>query len=165
MLWVTQWSSRQSVHGQSLPLRMSREPYHRYVRADHKWCRDAKAQSLRACADHIVTGTLGYDDAIVRLNCITDAIDPDFSRTAFDAEKLVAVVMDFFADLIPGLDRHEDELQVVSGIEHAAKVVVVFRQLLDVIDKALHDAGSVSEWDGMVKSAWLQGFKYGPRKD
>ena len=53
-------------------------------------------------ADHIVARPLRNDDAVVRLHRMTNAVDPDFALSRLDAEKLVAVVVNLFADLLTG---------------------------------------------------------------
>jgi len=91
-------------------------------------------------ADHIVPGALRDDDPVVRLHGVTNAVDPDFALARLDAEELVAVVVDLFADLLTGRNGHEDELQIVAGVENAAKVCVLFRQTFDIVDEALHES-------------------------
>ena len=101
-----------------------------------------QAQRLLAGADHIVACALGHDDPIIRLDLVADTIDPDFAFAALDAEELVPVVVDFLSDFIAGLDRHEDKLEVMPGVQYAAEIVVFFRQLFDVVDETLHPACS-----------------------
>jgi len=69
-----------------------------------------KPQRLRARVDDIVAGTLGNDDTVIGLHIVAFAIDPDFTASLFDPEKLVAVVVDFLADLVAGLERHQHQL-------------------------------------------------------
>jgi hypothetical protein len=56
-----------------------------------------------------------------------------------DAEELIAIVVDFFADFLARLDRHQDQLEIVTGVEDLAEEVVLLGQLLDVVDESLHD--------------------------
>jgi hypothetical protein len=95
-----------------------------------------------AGADHIVARALRHDDSIVRLDLVADTIDPDLPFAALDTEELVPVVVDFLTNFVTRLNRHEDKLQVMPGIQHAAEIVVVFRQLFDVVDETLHPACS-----------------------
>src|SRR5690606_9196482 len=55
-----------------------------------------------------------------------------------DPEELIAIVVDLLADLLARLERHEHELQVMSGVEDAAIVLVLGGQLLDVGHETLH---------------------------
>jgi hypothetical protein len=82
---------------------------------------------------------LRNDDAIVGLHPVTYAIDPDLAFAALNAKELIAIIVNFFADLITGLDRHEDKLNVVAGVENAPEVVVVLSPLFDVVNKTFHN--------------------------
>ncbi|MCZ7620834.1 MAG: hypothetical protein M5U32_21870 [Myxococcota bacterium] len=46
--------------------------------------------------------------------------------------------MDFLADVVAGLDRHQHELQILSRIEHAPEIAVLLGELLDIVHKATH---------------------------
>lgn len=101
-----------------------------------------EAQRFLAGADHIVARALGYDDPVICLDLVADAIDPDFAFATLNAEELVPVVVDFLSDFLARLDRHEDKLEVIPGVQHAAEIVAFFRQCFDVVDGTLHPACS-----------------------
>jgi hypothetical protein len=44
------------------------------------------------------------------------------------------------ADLVARLQRHQNELKVVPGVEHTAEILVLDRPLLDIVTIALHVA-------------------------
>ena len=52
--------------------------------------------------------------------------------------------MDFRPDLFLGLQRHDDELAVLCRVKHAAKLIILDGEMLDVVHKALHVACSMS---------------------
>ena len=95
-------------------------------------------EGLRAGIDHIVPRALGHDDAVIGLHLVALAVDPDFAAAGLDAEELIAVVVNFLADFIAGLDGHQDELKIVPGIKHAAEFVVFLGKLFDIANEALH---------------------------
>jgi hypothetical protein len=97
-----------------------------------------KLERFRASADDVMARALWYDDPVIGLDSVARPIDPDLSFTGFDAEELIAVVMDFVADLVPRLNRHENKLKIISCVENTPKLIVFLGQFLDVVDKALH---------------------------
>ena len=97
-----------------------------------------EAQRFGAGADHVVTSALRHDHPVVGSNLVAHAVDPDFTFAAFDAEELVTVIVNFLADLITGLDRHQDQLKIVAGVKHPAEIAVFLGQFLNVVDELLH---------------------------
>ena len=87
-----------------------------------------------------MTCALWNDDPVIRPHGMTKAVNPDFALARLDAEELVAVVVDLFADLLTGRNGHEDELQIVAGVENTAKFCVLSRQTFDIVDEALHES-------------------------
>src|SRR5690606_38155099 len=96
------------------------------------------AERLSAGIDEVVTRAGRDDDGVVGPDRRRLAVDVDLAGPPLDAEELIAVVMHFLADLLAGIERHQDELEVLAGVEHAAKVGVPLSQLLDVVGEALH---------------------------
>ena len=78
------------------------------------------------------------NDTVIRFHFVGHVIYPHFAFTGFDTEKLVTIIMDLFADIITGLNRHHNQLQALTRIENTAKIVVLFRQLFNVVYKTLH---------------------------
>src|SRR5690606_17758520 len=96
------------------------------------------AERLSAGIDEVVTRAGRDDDGVIGPDRRRLAVDADLAGPPLDAEELIAVVMHFLADLLAGVERHQDELEVLAGVEHAAKVGVPLSQLLDVVGEALH---------------------------
>tara|TARA_R110000782_G_scaffold29959_6_gene74497 strand:- start:27869 stop:28210 length:342 start_codon:yes stop_codon:yes gene_type:complete len=78
-------------------------------------------------AYHVMPGSLGDDDAIVRLDLVARAIDPDFPFAPFDAEELVTIIVDLFPNLIARLNGHKHKLEIAARVKHAPEIVVLFR--------------------------------------
>ena len=74
----------------------------------------------------------------------SNAVDPDFPAALFDTEELIIVRMDFFTNILTRTRRHEQELQVLSGVERTAEGAVFLDEFLRVVDYAtLHSVASV----------------------
>jgi hypothetical protein len=58
----------------------------------------------------------------------------------FDAEELVMCLVGFHADILAGLQSHEDELQVMARVKNVPEGCVLFRQRFDVSRVAVHVA-------------------------
>src|SRR5689334_5802833 len=101
------------------------------------------AQRLVARVQHVVSCAGRDDDRVVILDRVARAVDDDLAFAFLDAEELVAVLVHFLADVLAGLQRHQHELQVLAGVEHAAEIVVLLRDPLDVIDKSFHRRSSI----------------------
>jgi hypothetical protein len=56
----------------------------------------------------------------------------------FDAKELVAVLVNLLTDLVAGLESHRDQLEVMTGIQNAAKIFILDRALFDVVTIAFH---------------------------
>src|SRR6478609_5322801 len=91
---------------------------------------------------NIMTGAGRYDRGAAVLDRIAVVVDVDRAAAFLEAEELVAVLMDFGADLLAGLKGHQHELEMVSGVKHPAKIAIVRRQLLDIVMIALHGSSS-----------------------
>src|SRR5690606_27659983 len=59
-----------------------------------------------------------------------------------EAEELIVGVVHFFADLLPGLEGHQHELQMFAGVEHTSEIIVALGHVLDIPNEALHDVSS-----------------------
>src|SRR6185437_14280172 len=79
-----------------------------------------------------------HNDRAVTFDLRAMTVDNDLALTFFDAKKLVAVVVDFFSDLAAGLDRHQDQLEVLACIEDSPEIIIFLGQLLDICYKAFH---------------------------
>ena len=78
------------------------------------------------------------------------AIDRDFSLSSLYPEELVTVIMDLFAELFPGLDRHQHQLEIVPGVQYAAEVGVLLGEALNIVGKAFHDMFLISHYDAIM---------------
>jgi hypothetical protein len=103
-----------------------------------------KPQWLVAYIHDIVLGSGGHDDRVVSFDLGPIAVDPDFACPGFEAEKLIAVVMDFFPDLVARLERHQNELEMVACVQDTAKIGIFDGQRFNVADKSLHALSSKS---------------------
>ena len=65
------------------------------------------------------------------------AIENRFAGPFLHAKELVEL-MDFRPDLFLGLQRHDDELTVLCRVKHAAKLVILDGEMLDVVHKTFH---------------------------
>ena len=75
-----------------------------------------ETQRLLSGADDIMPRALRHDDAVIRLDLGATTVDPDLSLSLFDAEKLIAVCMDLFANLGSRRDGHQHQLQIVPRV-------------------------------------------------
>jgi len=106
-----------------------------------------KPERFGADAFHVVRCALRDDDPVVGFDLMDRAVDRDFSLSSLDPEKLVTIIVNLFADLFAGLDRHQHELEVVAGVQHTAEVAVSFGQALNVAGKAFHDMILIQRYD------------------
>ena len=88
--------------------------------------------------DQIVVRPGGNHDACARPDLVADTINHDLSPALLDPKKLVMRGMGFRADVLTGLESHQNKLQVVTGVKDMAKILVRFCQILDVRDIAGH---------------------------
>src|SRR5205085_1524904 len=95
-------------------------------------------QGCTAGVADVVPRAGGHDHRELVLDMIGNPINVDNAGPLLDAEELVAVLVNLFADLIAGLQRHGDELQMVARVEHPAEVLVLDRPLLDIVAIAFH---------------------------
>ena len=118
--------------------------------SDGFW-KDIELQRLVPPASDIMRCALWNDDAVIIFNFVGYAIDGDGSLAAFDAEELIPVVVHFQADFLARSYGHQHQLQIVAGIEDAAEIFVLQRQLFDVVDKTLHNT---APWLGRYENWW-----------
>jgi hypothetical protein len=72
----------------------------------------------------------GETRTYLRANAIEDSDTIPFLH----AEELIELV-DFHPDILPGLQRHDNELAVFSRIQYLAKVFILDADLFDVLTK------------------------------
>jgi hypothetical protein len=70
-----------------------------------------------------------------------EAVEHRFTGALLDPEELIELV-DLGADLLPGLQAHEDELAVLRRIEDLPELGVLDGERLDVLDETLHGVGA-----------------------
>jgi hypothetical protein len=46
--------------------------------------------------------------------------------------------MHFFANLVAGLDRHQNQLEIVPSVKNPTEIVVLLSELLNIGDETLH---------------------------
>jgi hypothetical protein len=86
----------------------------------------------------------GWDDhRDLRLDAVLDTVDVDRALPFLETEELISILVYLRADLFAGLKGHQHQLNVMPGVEHAAKIVVLDRALFDVVAIALHRAFSL----------------------
>ena len=71
-----------------------------------------------------------------------------------DPEELVAILVHFFADLLARLQGHQNQLEVVTGVEHPAKVGIVDGDAGDVGHETLHANSPVGMWFAARREPW-----------
>src|SRR5262249_54283376 len=98
--------------------------------------RAARIPDIMSCAS-------GNNDGKVVLDLIRHPVDIDDSRPFLDAEELVAVRVDLFANFVAGLESHRDELEVVPGVKDAAEVLIFDGPFLDIVAITLHGSSSL----------------------
>src|SRR5512139_895882 len=62
-----------------------------------------EAQRLFACVDDVVAGARWHEDCIITFDLRTLAVDQDFALALFDAKELVAIFVDFLANVLARL--------------------------------------------------------------
>ncbi len=96
------------------------------------------AQQFRPGVNHIMFSTGGNNHSVVGLNLIGNPINPDIPIPCFKSKELVAVTMDFFANILTGLPRHEHQLNSLTCIKDLPKLFILFGRLFDIIYKAFY---------------------------
>ena len=85
-----------------------------------------------------MAATGGDDHCIIVTDSIGGTVDIDHPLPFLNAVELIAVVMHLGTNFPAGLKRHQDELEVVADVEHAAEVFIVEGRSLDILAIALH---------------------------
>src|SRR5688500_16191349 len=93
--------------------------------------------SIAGIAD-IVASTGRDDHAAAVLHVVAIVIDVHLAAARLKAEELVAVLMNFRANLLARLERHQHQLEMLAGIEHPTEVGVAGGLPLDVVMISLH---------------------------
>lgn len=78
-----------------------------------------------------------HDDGEARADRRPNAIENRLTGPFLHAKELVKRV-DFRPNLLSGLKRHDDELAVFRRVQHAAKIVALDSEILDVLYETLH---------------------------
>ena len=86
-----------------------------------------------------MTNSRRHDHRVVLADLHAVSRDDHLALALLDTEELVVILVDILAGLLAGLERHQNQLHVLAGIENAPIVLVLLSQLLNVLDKALHD--------------------------
>ena len=95
-------------------------------------------QWLAAGIDDVVQRAAGNDDGIIGLDRVTGSVDQYFTLPGLDTEELIVARMYFLADVLPRLQCHQHQLQVLARVQNPAEIRVFLGQLLDVINKTFH---------------------------
>jgi hypothetical protein len=66
------------------------------------------------------------------------SVDHYLALAFLNPKELVAVVVDLFTDLAAWLDRHQYQLEVLSGVEYSTKIAVLLGALLNVRNETFH---------------------------
>jgi hypothetical protein len=88
-----------------------------------------------------------HENSVIALDLGTLTIDPDLVLAFFNAEELIAISVDFLADLFGWFKGHENELKMLARKHHAPKIRIVLGQIFDICDKPPHDARLLLEVD------------------
>src|SRR5688500_5972887 len=67
------------------------------------------------------------------------AVQHHLTLPGLDPNELIDIIVRFNSDVLAWLQRHQDELRVWTGEEHAPEFFVLQRVLLDVCDIAVHE--------------------------
>src|SRR3989344_6184510 len=87
--------------------------------------------------DDVVPRAGRDDDDRAIFNRVFVAIKDGLARTLLATEELVER-MHFLADILAGLQVHEDELAILRGIEDVPEVLVLKGQPFDISDESFH---------------------------
>ena len=119
------------------------------ARAGRRACRSEAARSpvLRTLW-RAPAGTITAKSSITGFS---RAVDIDGALPFLEAEELVAVLMDLLADLLARLQRHQHQLQMLAGVEDVPEVLIVDRQLVDIVAKAALHVGRPLRSSGFVR--------------
>ncbi len=81
----------------------------------------------------------GRDDHRAAVDDVIDiVVDVDLAAAFLEAEKLVAVFVHLGPDFLARLQGHQHQLEVLAGVEHAAKIRIVGGLMLDIVVIAVH---------------------------
>src|SRR5579859_7053932 len=111
-----------------------------------------------AVVDDVVPRAGGNDERRLRLNARLAPVHLHDAAALLDPKKLIDLVH-FLADVLSGLEAHDNELLMVSGEQHLAKIAVSDRLALDVRDVAVHRT-SLRMWasKSMTRTAVADGI-------
>jgi hypothetical protein len=99
-----------------------------------------EAQGLVTGVDDVMARASRHENSVVALDLGPLTIDPDLVLAFFNAEELIAISVDFLADLFAWFKGHENKLEMLARIHHPPKIRIVLGQIFDICDKSLHDA-------------------------
>src|SRR5581483_2329819 len=113
-------------------------------------------QRSTAGVDDVVVRPGRDDHRVARADRGPNAVEDRLAATLLHAKELVELV-DFRPDLLPGLQRQDDELAAPGRVQHAAELLVLDRNTLDVLHEAFHGhSPSVSSMlSGVIDTATL----------
>jgi hypothetical protein len=90
---------------------------------------ESKVRTLR-CVDDIMLSACGDDDSVPILDTVFYAVNDHLSFSSFKSEELIDVLVCLFTDFFSRLDAHEDELTVLSRVQHTPEICVLHRLLI-----------------------------------
>jgi hypothetical protein len=102
--------------------------------------------------DDVVTPPARDEDREAATDGGANAIEHCFAGSVLHAKELVERV-DFSADLLVGLQGHEDQLAVLRRVEHLTKLGVLDGETLDILHETLHGISSRH----MIGLSWTSG--------
>jgi hypothetical protein len=75
---------------------------------------------------------------VATFDLVAYAIDHDRAMALFDAKELIMGRMGFHADVLTGVQGHQDKLQVFAGVKNLPEGSVFLGQRFDIGKIALH---------------------------
>lgn len=98
-----------------------------------------------------MAGACWHEEGVVAFDLVGDAVDQEVPLALLDAEKLIAIGMNFLPDIVSGAQRHQDELKMLARVEDAPKIGICLGEILNVADETLHDGVFLaSGWSGLA---------------
>jgi len=98
-----------------------------------------KLERGAAAVHDVVARSCGNDYSGPVSDRIFLAINHDHSLAFLETEELVAIFVDLRANLVARLERHQHQLKLLAGVQHAAEISVGNGLLLNIVAiSALH---------------------------
>src|SRR6185369_2205243 len=97
-----------------------------------------QAERNAAGVAHVVARPSRHDNRKISAHLVFDTVNVDRAFALLEAKELVAVGVNLHADLLGGLERHQNELEISASVENPSEILVLNGSSLDVIAISFH---------------------------